>query len=110
MLDLKSSGVPEGTSTHLAGRFSPHPTVWTAFAFGYLALGVLSFFASVFAYSQWSLGSTPSALWALGSFALIAVAMWWSAQVGQRLARGQMIELRLLLEAACLGRPAELSR
>lgn len=92
-LDLKV----DDQGTRLAGRFSPHPSVWTGFAFGYLVLTVVSFFALVFGYSQSTIGSTPLALGVLPVSAAVAVVMWWSAQIGQRLARDQMAQIRGLL-------------
>lgn len=85
---------------HLAGRFSPHPSVWTGFAFAYMALSVTSFFALVFAYSQWAIGSAPAALGVLPVTAALAASLWWSAQIGQRLARTQMATIRALLDQA----------
>jgi len=38
---------------------------------------------------------------------VIMVLMWWASQVGQRLARAQMEELRQILETALSGEPAE---
>jgi hypothetical protein len=85
---------------HLSGRFSPHPSVWTGFAFAYMMLGVTTFFALVFSYSQWAIGSSPAALGVLPFTAAIAASMWWSAQIGQRLAREQMTQIRGLLDQA----------
>src|ERR1044071_9083202 len=33
---------PRAGSTHLFARFSPHPSVWTAFVFGYLMLATVT--------------------------------------------------------------------
>lgn len=85
---------------HLSGRFSPHPSVWTGFAFAYLVLAVVSFFALVFGYSQWAIGGAPAALGVLPMTAAIAASLWWSAQLGQRLARVQMAQIRGQLDEA----------
>lgn len=90
----------EADQTRVSGRFSPHPSVWTGFAFGYLTLAVLSFFALVFGYSQSTIGSSPVALGAIPIAAAIAAMMWWSAQIGQRLARDQMAQIRAQLQEA----------
>ena len=95
-LDLQS----EDRGARVSGRFSPHPSVWTGFAFGYLVLTVVSFFALVFGYSQTTIGTTPVAFGVLPVSLAIAAAMWWSAQIGQRLARDQMAQIRALLEEA----------
>ncbi|MBT9558639.1 MAG: hypothetical protein IV100_21595 [Myxococcales bacterium] len=103
-LDVDQREATDGAViTRITGRFSPHPTVWTGFAFSYLGLGVLAFFSSIFAYSQRSLGGTPTGLWGLLACAVLAVVLLWSSWVGQRLARDQMIELRRLLEAGVRG-------
>ena len=47
----------------LVGRFSPHPSIWTAFMFTYLSLAVLSFFSLVIGYSQQLAGQGS---WATG--------------------------------------------
>jgi hypothetical protein len=50
--------------------------------------------------------SSPGALGVSAAAALVMLAMWGAAQIGQRLARAQMEELRAELEQAihdCLG-------
>ncbi len=101
VLDLETRDDADGAGiTRVIGRFSPHPTVWTGYTFTYLALGVIAFFSSVFAFSQHSLGGSPSSLWGLLASAVMAAGLLWSSWVGQRLAREQMIELRRHLEMA----------
>ena len=48
--------------------------------------------------SQWMLGSQPTALWAAVVCAALVGLLWWSAQVGQKLARDQMELLRDAVE------------
>ncbi|GAB4196607.1 MAG: hypothetical protein Kow00105_10730 [Phycisphaeraceae bacterium] len=82
----------------LRGRFTPHPSVWTGFAFSYFSLIVVACFAGIWGMSQWMLGDRPTALWvALGCVVLVGL-LWWSAQVGQKLAREQMELLRQSVE------------
>ncbi len=76
--------------THFRGRFTPHPSVWTGFAFSYFSLFVIAAFAAVWGMSQWMLDSRPTALWIALVCAILVVLLWWSAQIGQRLAREQM--------------------
>ncbi len=90
----------EEHQTRVHGRFSPHPSVWTGFAFGYMSLAVVTFFALVFGYSQTVVGTSPVALAVIPVAVAIAALMWWSAQIGQRLAREQMTQIRALLEEA----------
>ena len=97
-LHLEVQGDEAGT--RIDGRFSPHPSVWSGFAFAYLALSVVAFFALVFASAQLLLGTAP---WAAG-IALgcvgVGAGMWWAAQVGQGLASAQMELLRAAFDEA----------
>lgn len=85
----------------------PHPSVWTAFMFGYLALSIAVLFSLVFALALSNSGGSPWTLAITGGAVVIMVLMWWASQVGQRLARAQMEELRQILETALSGEPAE---
>ena len=87
-------GADVGGEVTVRGRFMPHPSIWTAFVAGYFGLGTIALFAACFAYAQWVTESRPTALWCVGLSVVATVAVWWSAQVGQRLARGQMEVLR----------------
>jgi hypothetical protein len=92
--------VDENTAPNAAGpvtvhgRFMPHPSIWTAFVAGYFFLATSALFTACFAYAQWATEAPPTALWGVGLSAAATAALWWSAQVGQRLARGQMEILR----------------
>jgi hypothetical protein len=88
-LDIREA---EG-GAELFGRYSPHPNVWTAYALGYLLLGAVIFLGSLFAAAQQMVHGDGHALWGVVAALVAAVLMWWSALVGQRLARDQMEEL-----------------
>ena len=97
MLDVQAQ--PGGT--HLYGRFSPHPSVWTGFAFCYLTLGAIGFFALIFSWASHLSGSGKPWVGLLAPVcALIALGLWWASQAGQRLARGEMATLRACVDAA----------
>lgn len=90
----------EGT-THLYGRFSPHPSVWTGFAFCYLTLTAIGFFSLIFAWASQISGSGKPAVGLIAPLcAVIAFSLWWASQLGQRLARDQMLILRACVDAA----------
>lgn len=91
---------PRGTGTHLMSRFSPHPSVWTAFAFGYLALGCLTAVSLAIAGSGLLVRGADQgwALWAAGGGVLCMAILWWVSQLGQRVARAQMAALAAELE------------
>lgn len=93
-LELEVTDAGDGRNTELRGRFTPHPSIWTGFAFSYLALIVLALFAGVWGLSQWMIDQRPTALWAALGCCVVMGLLWWSAQVGQRLAREQMEALR----------------
>lgn len=91
-------GDPPRTTIH--ARFHPHPSLWTAFMMGYLALATIASFAAIFAGCQMVLDATPWAAWILPACALVAGAMWVASQVGQRLGADQMDLLRTAVEKA----------
>lgn len=91
---------PHGEGASLTGRFSPHPSVWTGFAFSYLALVMVLCLSLSFAVALHLSGSAP---WTLGisAGALVVMAILWGAsQVGQRWAHDQMRTLRAALDTA----------
>jgi len=75
------------------GRFSPNPSVWTAFMLTYIALATLVFFAAMFGISQWMMNKPPSALTLAPIPIVAAIAMYWASLVGQKIADAQMREL-----------------
>ncbi len=93
---------PQGPGARLFAQFSPHPSVWTAFAFGYLALGSITALALVIAGCGLLVRGVDLtwALWFAGGGALGMAAMWWVSQSGQRLARDQMTLLAAELDRA----------
>lgn len=93
----------DGNGTLLRGRYAPHPHIWMLIMGVYGVLLLATIGACVYGYSQWSLGWTPSALWALPLCAAGAVATWTTSTIGQTLAEPQMRELQRFLEE-CLRR------
>jgi hypothetical protein len=97
MMDVQA----EADTTHLFGRFSPHPSVWTGFAFCYLTLSVVGFFSLIFTAALHMSGSGHAWVGLIAPLcALIALALWWASQIGQRLAQAQMLTLRECVAAA----------
>ena len=84
----------------LHGRFSPHPSIWTALVFGYLALAVFAFFGAVLGLSQWLSGETPWGCIVIPVVCLLGLLVWFISQVGQRLAHDEMVELKRCVESA----------
>lgn len=98
---------PCDAGSSVKGRFSPNPSVWTAFMLTYIALGTLVFFAAMFGVSQWMMDKTPSAL----PLALVPIGiglvMYWASLIGQRIANEQMNELYDASMGALRGRPLD---
>ncbi len=90
------------SGTHIAARFSPHPSVWTGFAFGYLCLGMVCAVALTIVASGAMLENSgqPWAWWVAGGAAVAMLAMWSASMIGQRLAHDQMEVLRTNLDRA----------
>ena len=80
--------------THIRGRFTPHPNIWTGFAFCYFSLIVIAAFALIWGTSQWMLDQRPTALWVGLACAVLVVVLWCVAQFGQKLAHEQMHMIR----------------
>ncbi len=83
------------------GRFSPHPSIWTAFMFSYLSIAVIIFFALMFGISQQLSGQSPWAYFTIPLGVLLAAVLWFASKAGQKLAQVEMQQLRGMLET-CL--------
>ena len=88
-----------GAGSRLVGRFGPHPHVWTLFMalLGVSAIGTLV--ALGYAYAQWTMGQTPTALWAIFVAVATLAMLHLVSQLGRGLGAEQMQELRGFLEA-----------
>lgn len=105
-LNLEVQTCEAGSS--VIGRFSPNPSVWTAFMLTYIALGTLVFFVAMFGVSQWMMGKPPNAL----PLALVPIGiglvMYWASLIGQKIANEQMNELYDASMGALQGQPQNL--
>ncbi|MFN0246422.1 MAG: hypothetical protein ACKV2T_05915 [Kofleriaceae bacterium] len=91
---------PRSTGSKLSALFSPHPSIWTGYMFGYLGLGIVVMFSLIFAGSvaMTDGGGSPWSLWVAGGAVMCGIGMWWASSIGQRLASTQMDDLRTALE------------
>jgi len=84
----------------LRGRFALHPSLW---AFG-LGLSAVAAFATLvicsYAYAQWAMGQSMTALWALPLVAATLLAWKLALRLGHKERRTRTRELRGFLEAA----------
>jgi len=86
--------------TKITGIYGPMPNVWTLFAVGYLAIGVLITFISIIGFSQRALGHESKILWVLPVLAAIAMFMYLSSQMGQKLGAAQTYAIHYFFEEA----------
>lgn len=89
-LNIETLQSEDPSTTLIKGRFSPNPSVWTGFMFGYSTLAVLASLAFVFGLAQLTLKNPAWAFFLIIPAVLIAAAMYWASLVGQHLAQNQM--------------------
>ena len=90
----------ETPPTFLHGRFSPRPSVWTMFAFFYVASVFLGVMGLIFGLAQLQLGKYPGGLWAVPISMVFVILAYIIAYSGQKLGEEQMDELRSELDQA----------
>jgi hypothetical protein len=100
------------TSARVSAMFSPHPSVWTGYLFGYLALAVVLLFSLIYAaaIAMSGDGGAPWSLWIGGGAIVAMLGMWYASVVGQRLARAQMDALQGALAEVLAHAPASADR
>ena len=81
-LHLSTEQTEKGTI--IRGLYGPNPTVWGLFFFGYLTLGVLSFFAGFWGLTKLTLGHSAQILWALPAMGALALLLYLIAQDGTK--------------------------
>jgi hypothetical protein len=87
-----------GEGSVVWGRFGPHPAVWTLYLFLAFGLGFSMLVGASWGYAQWSMDTTPWALYSVPVIVVLSVALFGVSLVGQRLGAGQMRDLRVTLE------------
>lgn len=88
----------DGNGTEVNGLYGPNGNVWTLFAFGYMALGILITFISIIGFSQRSLGMECKILWTLPFLIGGLVILYFISQFGQKLGAEQMFTLHHAVE------------
>lgn len=97
----------EKDKTRIQGIYGPNTNVWSLFLYGYLLAGSLGTFAGIFGFCQWMIGTKPWGLWILGGMIAVAVALYLTAQLGQKLGAWQTFLLHQAYESA-IGHAAEI--
>jgi hypothetical protein len=88
----------EDGGTLLRGRYGPHQNVWTLFTLLYLALSILFLFVSIYGFSRMSLGLSYQVLWILPVLLGIAILLYLSSQIGQKLGAEETFTLHHFFE------------
>jgi hypothetical protein len=86
--------------TRIEGTYGPNANVWGLFLYGYLLIGMMALFTGVLGFAQWMIGMPPWGLWILGGLALVAAALYVTAQFGQKLGARQMFMIHQAYESA----------
>ncbi|MBL9195476.1 MAG: hypothetical protein JNJ82_24165 [Opitutaceae bacterium] len=92
--------------TRVEGVYGPNAEVWSFFLFSYLIVGSLGLFSGILGGAQLAIDSSPWGLWVCGAAALVALALYLGAQLGQKLGAWQTFQLHQAYQNA-IGRPAE---
>lgn len=95
-LSLSFEASEEGTEIN--GIYGPHPSVWSAFFYGYAAIGLLFLFVSVWACALWMLKKDASIAWGMPVLAGLAVVLYMVAQGGQKVGAEQTFTLHHFFE------------
>lgn len=102
-LTLSLDPTPQHT-TRVEGIYGPNANLWSLFLFGYLIIGSLGVFSGILGWAQHLIGSNAWGLWVCAAMATLALMMYFTAQLGQKLGAGQTYRLHQAYETA-IGRP-----
>ena len=86
------------------GLYGPNPSVWAIFFFGYIILGLLATFISVWGFSVWSLGKDATILWGIPALGTLALGLYIAGQVGQKISAQQMFDIHHFYERSTHGK------
>ncbi len=91
---------PEG-GTLVEGTYGPEIEVWSLFLYGYLGTGMLGTLSAIYGGAQRFIGQEPWAFYVTGTMAVIALCLYLAAQLGQKFAAHQTMQLHEAYERAC---------
>ena len=86
--------------TIVRGMYGPHPSVWAVFLFGYAILGIAFLVVAIWGLVKLSLHIDSGILWLLPFIAGAIVALYFSAQVGQKMGVEQTFLIHHYFEEA----------
>lgn len=84
--------------TEIVGRYGPNSGVWTLIIAIYAALTLLTFFIGIYGSAKMSVGLDGTILWLIPVFFVIALAIYITAQFGQKLGAEQMFQLHFFYQ------------
>lgn len=97
----------EDGTTRIEGIYGPNANVWSLILYGYFFAGSAGVFAGSLGVAQWTLDRTPWGLWIAGAMAAVMIAIYVSAQFGQKLGAVQTFRLHQIYESA-MGRTVDI--
>lgn len=95
---LSMSLYEEEEGTLITGVYGPHPSIWSAFFYGYAIIALLSLFLSIWGCSVWMLKKDPWMLWGLPVLGAAALILYLVAQGGQKVGAEQTFTLHHFVE------------
>jgi len=98
----------DGEETVIVGRYGPSSGTWTMIVAGYAALGLLTFFIGLYGSARLSVGLSASILWLIPVFLVLALALYITAQFGQKLGAEQMYQLHFFYQSI-IGKKVKIS-
>lgn len=84
--------------TEIVGRYGPSSTTWTLIVAIYAALALLTFFIGIYGSAKVSVGLDGTILWLIPVFFVLALALYITAQFGQKLGAEQMYKLHFFYQ------------
>ena len=97
--ELSLSIEEEDGKSVIIGRYGPSSGTWTMIIAGYAALGLLMFFIGIYGSARASLGLSSSILWLLPVLGVSILALYITAQFGQKLGAEQMYQLHFFFQS-----------
>jgi len=89
---------PQEGQTLIRGHYSPNPGTWMLFMYGYAILGIMFSFVGVLVMSKMTLGKPYGEIWYLALIAGLGLALYFGAQLGQKLGAEHMFRLHFFFQ------------
>ncbi|PIE87534.1 MAG: hypothetical protein CSA01_00385 [Bacteroidetes bacterium] len=93
VLNLSCDDEEEPDKTIIRGQIGPSENVWVLFVFGYSAIAVFGFFASIWAYVKWNINGELRYLIIIPIAILLILSIFLASKFGQYKGHSQMLRL-----------------